>query len=224
VKLDDRYPLPHAMTIAEIQEFVEQMQAAARRADQAGFDGVEIHAAHGYLINQFLSSITNQRTDPYGGSAENRSRVLREIVAAVEAVLPAEKALNVRVSAEEYLSEGLHPQDVAAMLNQIPSGIVDAINVSSGGLAAADFPVFPGYQVRLAEAIHSLTGLPVMAGGLIYDPILANEIVANGRADFVFVGRGLLHDAAWVINAQRRLGHEQTWPKPYQGALARMNF
>lgn len=224
VKLDDRYPVPHAMTLAEIQALIGQMQAAARRADQAGFDGVEIHAAHGYLLNQFLSPITNQRTDAYGGSLENRARLLREVVAAVDAELPAGKALVVRVSAEEYLDEGLHPQDVAQMLNGIPSGMIDAVDVSSGGLVSVSFPIYPGYQVQFAETVRAMTELPVVTGGLIYDPILANEIIANDRAEFVFVGRGLLYDAAWVIKAQKRLGFDQTWPKPYQGALGRMNI
>jgi len=224
VKLDDRYAVPHAMTLSDIQSFIDQMQTAARRADQAGFDGVEIHAAHGYLLNQFLSPITNQRSDAYGGSSENRTRLLREVVEAVDAALPADKALVVRVSAEEYLEDGLHPQKVAEMLSRIPSGMIDAVDVSSGGLVSVSFPIYPGYQVKFAETIRALTGLPVITGGLIYDPLLANEIIANERAEFVFVGRGLLYDAAWVIKAQKRLGFDQTWPKPYQGALGRMNI
>ena len=118
----------------------------------------------------------------------------------------------------------MHPQDVAQILNLVPTGMLDVINVSSGGLVAANFPIFPGYQLKFAEAINNLTGYPVIAGGLINDPVLANEIIANGRADFVFVGRGLLYDAAWVIKAQKILGFDQTWPKPYQGALGKNEY
>jgi NADPH2 dehydrogenase len=224
IKLDDRYPAPEEMTGEKIAAFVEQMRAAAKRAVAAGFDGVEIHGAHGYLINQFLSPVTNRRTDEYGGSPENRVRVLKQVAAAVREVMPPEKALVVRISAEEYCEEGLHPEDLAEMLNMLPPGQVDAIHVSTGGLVAANIQIFPGYQTKPAEAIKALTGCTTISGGLIYDPVLANEIVANHRADFVFVGRGLLNDAAWVIKAQKVLGHEPQWPRPYAGALSKMNF
>ncbi len=224
IQLDDRYPVPHAMTRDEIKAFVGKMQAAAQRAMHAGFDGVEIHAAHGYLINQFLSPVTNQRTDEYGGSGENRVRLLREVVAAVDAVLPEEKALAVRISAEEYHPQGLHPEDLAAMLKMLPEGQVDVIDVSTGGLVSAALAIYPGYQTLPAETIRSLTAYPVITGGMLYDPILANETIANGRADFVFVGRGLLHDAAWVVKAQRTLGQEAQWPQPYRGALSKLDI
>jgi NADPH2 dehydrogenase len=221
IQVDDRYPIPHEMSIEEIKNFVGQMASAAERAVKAGFDGVEIHAAHGYLINQFLSPVTNHRTDEYGGSVENRSRLMREVVGAVNDVLPEDKALCVRVSGEEYLPEGLHPEDLSEMINLIPEGQVDAIHVSSGGLVNVHIAVFPGYQVPPAEKIKALTSLPVITGGMIHSPALANEIIANGRADFVFVGRGLLYDAAWVVKAQKTLGHEPQWPKPYAAALSR---
>lgn len=221
IQVDDRYPTPHEMSSEEIKKFVEQMTSAAERSVKAGFDGVEIHAAHGYLINQFLSPVTNHRTDEYGGSVANRSRVLREVVAAVNAALPEDKTLCVRISAEEYHPEGLHPEDLAAVINLIPDGQVDAIHVSTGGLVNAHIAVFPGYQVPPAEKIKALTSLPVITGGMVHDPALANEIIANGRGDFVFIGRGLLYDAAWVQKAQKALGHEAQWPEPYAGALSR---
>ena len=224
IDIDDRYQMPIEMTKEHINQFVTNMKNAAIRADAAGFDAVEIHGAHGYLINQFLSPITNHRSDEYGGSALNRGRLLKEVVEGVRSVFPKNKAVIVRISAEEYCENGLHPEDLAEVLNSIDSTLIDAVDVSTGGVILADITPFPGYQTKPAETIKALTPYPTISGGMVYDPQVANEIIANHRADFVFVGRGLLHDSAWVIKAQKTLKQPQQWPKPYERALTNLDI
>ena len=187
-----------------------------------GYDIIEIHGAHGYLINQFLSPVTNNRTDEYGGSVENRARFLKEVLHAVREVWTMEKPLILRVTAEDYVVEGNHPEDLAELINLVKHEGVDIVNVSSGGLVSIAPKVFQGYQVKFAEIIKEGTGLPVIAGGLIIDPHMAEEILQNNRADMIFLGRALLRNPYWPLQADYELKNEVSWPKQYErGRLRR---
>ncbi|MFO7152385.1 MAG: NADPH dehydrogenase NamA [Bacillota bacterium] len=216
IAFDETYGVPREMTREDIMQVIEAFKAGARRALMAGYDIVEIHAAHGYLINEFLSPLTNKRTDEYGGSLQNRARFLKEVVKAVREVWPEEKPLMVRVSAEEYAEGGNHPEDIAEMINLVKGEGVDIIDVSSGAVVPAKIDAYPGYQVKFAETIKEMTGLPVVAGGLITVPEMAEEILKNGRADMVFLGRELLRNPYWPLMAARRLGDDIKWPEQYE--------
>lgn len=208
-------PVPKEMSREDISQTVAEFKAAAARADQAGYDWIQIHGAHGYLINQFLSPLTNKRQDEYGGSPENRVRFLKEVIQAIQSVWPKEKVLEVRVTAEDYMEGGNKPEDVALMLNLVKDLGVDLVNVSTGGVVPVAPKVFPGYQVPHAEQVKALTGLPVCAGGLISDPVQADEIIRNGSADLVYIGRELLRNPYWALQASRSLGVEVPWPIQY---------
>jgi NADPH2 dehydrogenase len=216
IAFSDEYKTPAAMTQEQIDEVIEAFQHGARRALEVGFDGIEIHAAHGYLINQFLSPLTNQRTDSYGGNLENRTKFLRQVLAAVGEVWDENKPISLRVSAEEYHSEGNHPNDIVKIINRVKKGGIDLIHVSSGGVVNATIPLYPGYQLTFAETIKTHTGLPVIAGGLITKSKMAEEIIRNGRADFVFVGRELLRNPYWPLHASQKLGIDIPWPEQYE--------
>ncbi len=187
IAFSEEYRVPDEMTKEDIKTVVEAFKAAAQRAKQAGYDILEIHGAHGYLINQFLSPAANKREDEYGGSPENRARILKEIIRAVREVWPEEKPLMLRVTAEDYVDGGNHPEDLAVLINLVKEYGLDLIDVSSGGVVSAAPKVFQGYQVKFAEVIKEKTGLPVVAGGLIIDPNMAEEILQNNRADMVFI-------------------------------------
>lgn len=189
------YLTPSAMTLQDIQSVVEAFKQAAQRADQAGFDAIELHGAHGYLINQFMSPLANQRTDEYGGSLENRGRFLREIVQAVSSVWPKDKWLIVRVSAEEYDPEGNHPDDVAQILVPIKEAL-DLIHVSSGGTAPRAIPLKPLYQVDFAKTIKAKLNKPVIAVGLINTVEEVETVLKD--IDLVALGRELLRNPNWV--------------------------
>ena len=195
---------------------VNAFAAAAERAMKAGFDIIEIHGAHGYLISEFLSPLTNRREDEYGGDETGRSRFLKEVIQAVRRVWPEEKPLFLRVSAEDYQKGGNGPEAVGRMVALVKDEGIDAVNVSSGGVVPVSPPSHPGYQVRMAETIGSLTGLPVIAGGKITTPELAAEIVDNSRADMVFLGRELLRDPYWPLRAAATLGSDIEWPRQYE--------
>lgn len=216
IVFSDEYKSPMAMTQEQIDEVVEAFQQGARRALEAGFDGIEIHAAHGYLINQFLSPLTNQRTDSYGGDLEDRTKFLRQVLAAVGEVWDKNKPISLRVSAEEYQVEGNHPNDLVEIINGVKEGGIDLIHVSSGGVVSATIPLYPGYQLTFAETIKKNTGLPVIAGGLITKSKMAEEIIRNGRADFVFIGRELLRNPYWPLHASQKLGIDIPWPEQYE--------
>ena len=213
--------VPKAMTREDIKETVAEFREAARRANQAGYDFLEIHGAHGYLINQFLSPLTNHRTDEYGGSPENRSRFLGEILDAVTAVWPGEKPLGLRITAEDYQEGGNMPPDLAHMINLVKEKGIDIVNVSTGGLVPVVPKAFPGYQVPHAEQIRQQTALPVMAGGLITEPKLAADILEKEQADLVYVGRELLRNPYWALHSAHDLGDEVDWPEQYLRAKPR---
>jgi len=215
VAFSEEYNTPKEMSIEDIKIAVKAFMDGARRAKEIGYDIIEIHGAHGYLINQFLSPLTNKRKDEYGGSLENRARFLKEVTAAIREVWPKEKAIILRVSAEDFIKEGNHPEDLAEIINMVKDEGIDIINVSSGGVALAQINVYPGYQVKYAEVIREKTGLPVIAGGLITSPLMAEEILQNGRADMVFLARELLRNPNWPLYAAHELKDDIGWPEQY---------
>jgi 2,4-dienoyl-CoA reductase-like NADH-dependent reductase (Old Yellow Enzyme family) len=210
------YQTPVALDKAGIARTVEAFAAAARRSDEAGFDVVEIHAAHGYLINQFLSPLANRRTDEYGGSRENRMRLLFEVVEAVRPVWPEEKPLFVRISATDGSPGGWGIEDSVALARELAPRGVDVIDCSSGGFEGYALKAGPLYQVPLSLAVRE-TGIPTMAVGLISDPQASEAIVAKGEADLVALARGALEDPNWAVHARHALegGGDayQLWPK-----------
>lgn len=218
IAFDENYKTPVEMTKEDIKNTVALFRNAAERARKAGFDFIEIHGAHGYLINQFLSPLSNKRKDEYGGSPENRARFLKEIIHAVREVWPMEKSLGVRVSAEDYVEEGNHDTDIGEMLNMVKSEGIDVVNVSSGAVVPVKMKVYPGYQVRFAETIKKMTNLPVIAGGLITEAVLAEEIVQNGRADMVYMGRELLRNPYFALNSAKELRDDIAWSEQYERA------
>lgn len=216
---------PRTLGLAEIDGIVTAWQAAAARAEAAGLDLIEIHAAHGYLIHQFLSPLSNHRSDEYGGSAANRTRFLLRVIEAVRQVWPEHKPLFVRVSATDWYSPtggsvgGLTPEDLVLVARELRARDVDLIDCSSGGLLPTTPPqIGPGYQTPFAEKIRREAGMPTAAVGLITSPELADAIVRNGRADLVALGRELLRHPYWPLDAARILGHDIAWPRQYQRA------
>jgi NADPH2 dehydrogenase len=216
IAFNESYQIPSEMSKADIRDVVEAFKAGAKRAAEAGYDVIELHGAHGYLINEFLSPLSNKRIDQYGGSAENRARFLKEVLAAVREVWPMEKAIILRVSAEDYAESGNHSQDLAEMVNIVKSEGLDIIHVSSGAVVPTPIKVYPGYQVKFAEIIKEKTGLPVIAGGLITTAEMAEEIVQNNRADLVFLARELLRNPYWALKAAYELKDEIAWPEQYE--------
>ena len=214
IAFNDQYKTPTAMTTEEIDETVQAFRDGAIRAEKAGFDVIEIHAAHGYLINQFLSPLTNKRTDEYGGSSENRYRLLRRVLDEVNAVWSG--PLFVRISAEDYADGGMSPEQYVEMTQWMKQQNVDLIDVSSGAVVPAKIPVYPGYQVNFAETIKKQTPIATGAVGLITEPRHAEEILQNGRADFIFLARELLRNPYWAYTAATELGADIEAPVPYE--------
>lgn len=210
------YAVPAAMSTEEIARTVKAFGEAARRALAAGFDTVEIHGAHGYLINQFISPLTNHRQDAYGGSLEARSRFLREVLTAVREEWPASKPLLLRISAAEYDSSGNTTEEIAEIVNRVKSAGLDIVHVSSGGLTPEPVNAYPGYQLELGRQIRSLCGLPAIVGGMVTETQMVEEILGNQRGDLVFLGRELLRNPYWVLQASQSLGSDMQWPKPYE--------
>jgi len=196
---------PHEATVEELAEVVAAFAAAAQRADAAGFDAVELHAAHGYLLFQFLSPLSNQRTDSYGGSLADRARLLLEVADAVRAVWPADKPLLVRISATEWVEGGFRLDEAAEVARMLSTHGVDFVDVSTGGNVPAQIPLGPGYQVAAAKAVRA-GGLPVSAVGLITDPAQAQEILDSGDVDAIALARVALREPAWPQRAAARLG------------------
>lgn len=215
---NETYREPDAMTINEIQEVVVKFREAASRALEAGYDVIEIHGAHGYLINQFLSPLTNLRTDAYGGSLENRARLLMEVVVAVREVWSAPKPLFVRFSAEEYAEGGNKASDIAAVCRKLKALGVDVAHVSSGGVVDVSVNAYPGYQVGYAAEIRRNSELLTIAGGMVTEAHQANEILSEQAADLIFLGRELLRNPYWALHAASKLGESVEWPKPYERA------
>jgi len=208
------YKVPIEMTKQDIHRVIKAFGQAAKRADQAGFDLIELHGAHGYLINQFLSPLTNHRTDEYGGELLNRVRILGEILGEIQTYWPKEKLISVRVSALDY-NGGNSAEDVAEMINLVKGKGIDIIHVSTGGVVPATIDVFPGYQTKPAEIVKNLTGLPTITGGLLLNLEMLEDILGNNRSDFVFLGRLLLRDPYFPLRAAAACGADIPWPQQY---------
>jgi 2,4-dienoyl-CoA reductase-like NADH-dependent reductase (Old Yellow Enzyme family) len=221
VPFDEKHPVPDELTVEQIRSVVGQFAEAARRALAAGFEVVEIHGAHGYLINEFLSPHSNRRTDSYGGSYENRIRFALEVVDAVRAVWPQDKPLFFRVSATEWLEEGgWTADDTVRLAAELKAHGVDLLDVSTGGNASGvRIPVGPGYQVPFAARVRDEAGMPVAAVGLITEPEQAEKILANGEADAVLLGRELLRTPSWARRAARELGGAVHVPEQYHRSV-----
>jgi 2,4-dienoyl-CoA reductase-like NADH-dependent reductase (Old Yellow Enzyme family) len=213
------YPLPRALTIAEIDAVIAAFRKAAERALSAGFQVVEIHAAHGYLLHEFLSPLSNKRQDEYGGSLENRLRLTLRVAAAVREVWPEKLPLFCRVSATDWTDGGWNLEQTIALAQKLKSLGVDLMDTSSGGnVPNAQIPVGPGYQVHFAEEIRKQTGLPTGAVGMILDPTQADTIIASEQADMVFLARELLRDPYWPRRAAKTLGVKIKPPVQYERA------
>ncbi|GAA4888395.1 NADH:flavin oxidoreductase/NADH oxidase [Streptomyces coeruleoprunus] len=219
---DEGHPVPDELTKDQIAEITGRFAAAARRALDAGFEVVEIHGAHGYLIGEFLSPHSNHRTDEYGGSFENRTRFALEVVDAVRAVWPEELPLFFRISATDWLEDeaGWTADETVRFAALLQEHGVDLLDVSTGGNAPrVRIPVGPGYQVPFAARVKAETGLPVAAVGLITETEQAEKILANGEADAVLLGRELLRNPSWARHAARELGAEVHVPAQYHRSV-----
>lgn len=215
----DSYPVPQALELDEIVAIQGLFVDAARRALQAGFEWLELHGAHGYLINSFYSPLSNQRTDRYGSSFENRIRFLVETVQAVRKVWPERLPLTVRISGTEWVEDGWSIENSVAMARILRVEGVDLIDCSSGGnIPKAPVPVAPGYQVPVSEAVRAGAGIPTATVGLITDAHQADEIVRSGKADVVLLGREMLRTPYWVIQAAKELGQPLPTLPQYQRA------
>ncbi|MGI6792465.1 NADPH dehydrogenase NamA [Aminivibrio sp.] len=216
---DGKYQDPVEMTHDDIAFVTEAFASAAGRALKAGFDVVEIHGAHGYLINQFLSPLSNQRHDGYGVNFEGRSRFLQEVARAVRTAWPSEKPLFLRVSAEDYAEGGMTPSQMARIIDRVIQD-VDVVHVSSGGVTPVPPPVFPGYQIPFAEMIKTACDVPTIAVGLITTLEMAEETICNNRADLVALGRELLRNPFFPLIEARKRGIELPWPEQYKRAFS----
>lgn len=224
IRFADHYGAPLELSVAEIVDLKAKFVAAAQRSLEAGFDVLEIHAAHGYLFHEFLSPISNKRSDQYGGDFGNRVRFLLEVVHDLRAVVPQNLALLVRISATDWVEDGWTVDDSVELAKLLKQAGVDLVDVSSGGnVSSAKIPVGPGYQVPLAAAIRDRAQIATAAVGLISDPEFANEIVRNGQADLVLLARELLRDPYWPLHAARKLDHAQdiSWPPQYLRAAGK---
>ena len=216
IPFDEQSKTPAEMTTEQIKETIQEFKQAAARAKEAGFDIIELHAAHGYLMHEFLSPLSNHRTDEYGGSHENRYRFLGETIEAVKEVWDG--PLFVRISASDYTDKGLDIADHISFAKWMKEQGVDLIDCSSGALVQADINVFPGYQVSFAEKIREQAEIATGAVGLITTGTMAEEILQNNRADLIFVARELLRDPHFARSAAKQLNTEIPSPVQYDRA------
>lgn len=221
IPVSERWPVPTPLTATDMDRLVDQYVAAAKRAVDAGFDLVELHGAHGYLLSSFLSPLANQRTDEFGGSYDNRARFPLRVFEAVRANVPDSVALGARVNGTDWVEGGITPDEACRFAVDLERRGSDFIHVSSGGNARGDIPLEPGYQIPPARLIRRHVKIPVIGVGLINDPVLANELIADGSVDLVGVGRGHLHNPHWTWSAAETLGHHLD--VPYQYARARVS-
>lgn len=200
---------PRALSKSELATLVEQFSAAVRRADRIGYDLVELHGGHGYLIHQFLSPLSNQRDDEYGGTLENRMRFPLQVFAAMRAAWPAHKPMGIRISATDWITGGWDVEETIVFARELKDLGCDYIDVSSGALdLRQQIPLGPGYQVPLSAQIRRAVGLPTMTVGLITDPRQADQIVGSGQADLVAMARGAMWNPRWPWHAAEELGAE----------------
>ncbi len=208
--------LPHALSIAEIQQITAAFRSAAQRAHTAGYKVIEVHAAHGYLLHQFLSPLSNQRTDIYGGSFENRIRLVVDVVEAIQSVWPENLPVFVRISATDWVPGGWNEEDSVNLAAVLKDRGVDLIDVSSGGnVPDAVIPAGPNYQVPFAEKIKKSIGIATGAVGIIVDAVQAEEILEQEKADLIFIARASLRDAYFPTHAAQELGDDTEWPNQY---------
>ena len=230
IAFSPNYAVPKALEESEIAELVAAFSEAAKRADAAGFDFVEIHGAHGYLLHEFMSPLANQRTDQFGGSFENRIRLPLQVADAVRAAWPDHLPLFMRISATDWADGGWTPDEAVDLAKRLREHHVDLVDVSSGGMVPnAKIPAGPGFQVPFAERIREEAEIPTAAVGLITDPLQANGIIASGQADIVLLAREMLRDPYFPLHAAAALGEPATWPVQYlraapQGSTARTSI
>jgi 2,4-dienoyl-CoA reductase-like NADH-dependent reductase (Old Yellow Enzyme family) len=216
------FATPHALTEPEIEDVVDAWATASRRAVGAGFEVIEIHAAHGYLLHQFLSPLSNHRDDAYGGDLTGRSRLTFAVVDAVRAAIPDSMPLLIRLSASDWVEGGLGVDEVAEVARSLAERGIDLVDVSSGGNSPDQkIALGPGYQVPFARTVRERSGLPVAAVGLITEPIQAETILAEGSADAVLLARALLREPTWPERAAFELGEEIRLPPQYERAARR---
>lgn len=218
IRFSDDYDMPIAMSKNDITYVIQRFKESAERALKAGFDMIEVHGAHGYLINEFLSPLTNIRHDEYGGSLENRTRFLVEIIRAIRSVWPEEKVLMLRISADEYDESGNTLEDFAKIIGIVKDEGIDIIDVSSGGVLSKEINTYPGYQLKHGAFIKKETGITTLVGGLITNVHLAEEIIQNDRADLVYFGRELLRNPYFPIVSAKELNIDFNWPIQYERA------
>jgi 2,4-dienoyl-CoA reductase-like NADH-dependent reductase (Old Yellow Enzyme family) len=224
IAYDEGWHVPHALDRDAIAEVTAAFVAAARRAERAGFDYVEIHGAHGYLLHEFLSPLANRRDDDYGGPLENRMRFLLDVARAVRAALPAAMMIGARLSATDWVDGGFTPDEAVIVARALKEAGIAFICCSSGGLSPHQKPTFgPGYQVPFAERIRREAGIPTRAVGLITEPIMAEAIVAGESADLVAVGRAILADPRWPWRAAATLGAKYHPPLQYLRSMPTMD-
>ncbi|WP_136519028.1 NADH:flavin oxidoreductase/NADH oxidase [Cellulomonas telluris] len=222
VPFAEGHPAPRGLSTAEVADVVRAFADAARRAVEAGYEVVEVHAAHGYLLHQFLSPDSNHRDDAYGGSFENRTRLVREVVEAVRAAVPEDVVVLVRVSATDWVEPaGWTADDTVRLAADLAPLGVDMVHVSTGGnLPRVRIPAGPGYQVPFAARIRAEAGLPTVAVGMITDAAQAEQVLADGSADAIALARPLLADPYWPLRAALELGVEPVVPQQYERAQA----
>ena len=217
IAFHDTAPAPRELSSAEIAAIVKNFSDAAHRAERIGIDAIELHAAHGYLLHQFLSPISNLRTDGYGGSLDNRMRFILEVFEATRSAWPSNKPLGIRLSATDWIHGGWDIDQSIVLCNLLRESGCDWIDVSSGGLAPDQVvPIGPGYQVPLSERIRQETGLATIAVGMITEPRQAEIILSQGKADMVALARGMLYNPRWVWHAADELGARAEYPIRYQ--------
>lgn len=222
IAFDDSSPVPRALDKAGIDGIIAAFEAATHRALAAGFRVIEIHGAHGYLLHEFLSPLSNRRTDDYGGSLENRMRLPLRVAAAVRGLVPAELPVFMRISATDWSEGGWDLEQSVVLATRLKDAGIDLIDVSSGGLVPkAKIAVSKGYQVPFARRIRSEAGMMTGAVGMITEAAHANEIVTGGDADLVLLARELLREPYWALKAQQELGAEPIWPISYGYAVKR---
>ena len=215
---EERLPKPKAMTTQDIERVVEAFKESTIRARHAGFDAVEIHGAHGFLLSEFLSPITNIRTDDYGGSLENRYRFLKEVITAIRTEWPEDRVLILRLSADEYHEDGSNLEEKIEIARMAREDGVDMVHVSTGGIVNVPIDVYPGYQVKHSEEIRRLVDVPTIAGGLLTSESQLEEVIGNLRADLVFVGREMLYDPYFSLKTRANKDEANDWPQPYAAA------
>lgn len=214
ISYSDKYRTPKELSKEDIKEIRNQFRDAAIRADKAGFDMIEIHGAHGYLISEFLSPLSNKRKDEYGGNRENRTRFLKEILKSIKEVWPKDKPIFLRVSADDYTEGGIDKDEMSKIVDLIKEDI-DMVHVSSGGVVSADIDVYPGYQVPHSDYIRKNNNIPTIAVGMITEYNQIEEILGNKRADLVALGRELLRNPFFPLHMAYENNLDIDYPEQY---------